>query len=83
MAASLDGIYSNILHFDHIDLEKPYWAQGFNEASEYGGAQYAFTGAALLSMYRFAFVTLLIRTTRSIFTRLFPMGNGRWISRQS
>lgn len=27
MAASLDGIYSNILHFDHIDLEKPYWAR--------------------------------------------------------
>lgn len=81
MAASLDGIYSNILHFDYIDLEKPYWAQGFNEASEYGGAQYAFTGAALLSMYRFAFVTLF---NKNLFDKnnqeyLYTLvSNGEW-----
>ncbi len=55
---SLSGTFLDLCSTEYLDLEKPWWAQGFNEAVEYQGSQYVATGSALLSMYRFAFVTV-------------------------
>ncbi len=58
LPTSLSGIYANLRETEYIDFEKPWWSQGFNEVVEYDGAQYAVTGSMVLSMYRFAFVTV-------------------------
>lgn len=55
---SLSGTFANLRNAEYLDFSKPWWSQGFNEVVEYQGLQYGVTGAALLSMYRFAFVTL-------------------------
>ncbi len=55
---ALEGTFVNLRATEYLDLDKPWWAQGFNEAVEYQGTQYVATGSALLSMYRFAFVTV-------------------------
>ncbi len=55
---SLNGTFANLRRSEHLDFDKPYWTQGFNEVVEYDGAQYAATGAMLLSVYRFSFVTV-------------------------
>ena len=55
---SLNGTFADLRQTQYLDFEKPWWAQGFNEVVEYHGAQYAVTGSMLLSMYRFAFVTV-------------------------
>ncbi len=55
---ALSGTFKNLLTTDYVELTQPWWAQGFNEAVEYQGTQYVATGSALLSMYRFAFVTV-------------------------
>lgn len=56
--SSLEGNFRDLRKTEYLDFEKPWWTQGFNEAVEYKGMQFAVTGAALLSMYRFAFATL-------------------------
>ncbi len=55
---ALEGTFMDLRETEYLDLSKPWWAQGFNEAAEYQGTQYVATGSALLSMYRFAFVTV-------------------------
>ena len=55
---SLNGTFADLRRTQYLDFEKPWWSQGFNEVVEYHGAQYAVTGSMLLSMYRFAFVTV-------------------------
>ncbi len=55
---SLSGTFANLRNSEFLDFDKPWWTQGFNEVVEYQGAQYAVTGAMLLSIYRFAFVTV-------------------------
>jgi len=55
---SLNGIYHNLYDIGYLDLTKPYWAQGVNQAIEFRGAQYAATGSIALSTMRFAFVTI-------------------------
>ncbi len=54
---SLNGTFADLRKSEHLDFEKPWWSQGYNEVVEYQGTQYAVTGSILLSMYRFAFVT--------------------------
>lgn len=81
MSASLDGLYHNVRSFSDIDLSKVYWSQGFNEAAEYRQTQYAFTGAALLSMYRFAFVTMFNKKLFDAYQQPYPydlVRNGEW-----
>ncbi len=81
MKASLDGLYHNVRNFSDIDLAKPYWSQGFNETAEYKGTQYAFTGVALLSMYRFAFVTMFNKNLFDAYNQPYPydtVKNGEW-----
>ena len=55
---TLNGTFADLRQTAYLDFEKPWWSQGFNEVVEYHGAQYAVTGSMLLSMYRFAFVTV-------------------------
>ena len=55
---SLNGTFANLRNTEYLDFEKPWWSQGFNEVVEYHGAQYAVTGSIVLSIYRFAFVTV-------------------------
>ncbi len=58
LTESLNGTFADLRTTDYINFDKPWWSQGFNEAIEYRGSQYAATGSMLLSMYRFAFVTV-------------------------
>lgn len=58
MNASLGGIFTDLRRSQYLDLEQPWWTQGFNDAVSYKGTQYGVTGSIVLSMYRFAFVTL-------------------------
>ena len=55
---TLEGIFVDLRQTAYIDMEMPWWSQGFNEVAEYGDAQYAVTGSIVLSLYRFAFVTV-------------------------
>ncbi len=51
------GLYGNLRDLPYVDLDRPYWSQGVNEAMQVGGKQYICSGAAFLSYYRFTFVT--------------------------
>lgn len=62
---SLSGTFADLRSTDYLDFDKPWWTQGFNEVAEYRGSQYVITGAMLLSIYRFAFVTVF---NQSLFT---------------
>ena len=62
---SLNGTFADLRQTEYLDFEKPWWSQGFNEVIEYQGAQYAVTGDMVLSLYRFAFVTIF---NKKIFT---------------
>ena len=55
---SLGGTFADLRKTEYLDFEKPWWSQGFNEVVEYHGAQYAVSGDMVLSLYRFAFVTI-------------------------
>ncbi len=55
---ALDGMFVNLRDTAYLDFDKPWWSQGFNESAEYQGKQYMATGAMLITMYRFAFVTV-------------------------
>ena len=52
-----DNLFQDMTELTYLDLEQPYWSQGFNEAASIGDAQYFATGAICLSLYRFVFVT--------------------------
>jgi len=52
-----ENLFQNYLDVDHIDLERPYWSHGINEACHVGEGQYLATGAICLSYYRFIFAT--------------------------
>ena len=51
------GLYYDLKDVPNLDLSKPYWSQGLNEAMLVGDSQYICSGAVLLSYYRFIFVT--------------------------
>ena len=49
--------FANLKELQYLDLSRPYWSQGFNEAASIGDKQYFVTGAASLSTYRFISVS--------------------------
>ena len=57
---TLNGTFINLRSEDceYLDLDQIWWTQGYNEAVEYQGAQYAILGSMVLSMYRFGFITV-------------------------
>ncbi len=78
---SLNGTFADLRQTEYLDFEKPWWSQGFNEVVEYHGAQYAVTGAMLLSMYRFAFVTVFNKDLFNDANQTFlyeHVENGTW-----
>ena len=62
---SLNGTFADMRKSLYIDFDKPWWSQGYNDVVEYRGAQFCGLSSALLSQYRFAFVTLF---NKDIFT---------------
>lgn len=62
---SLSGIFANLKATEYIDLEKPWWSQGYNEAIHYNEMQFSATGAMLLTTYRLAFTTVF---NKNLFT---------------
>lgn len=69
---SLNGTFADLRTSAYLDFEKPYWSQGFNEVIQYKDAQFAVTGSLVLSMYRFAFVTVFNK-------RLFDAANVEYL----
>lgn len=58
MSLAIQGRMTNLAGSQYIDLDKNYWAQGYNEALSYKDTQYFVTGPMSLSYYRYMFVTL-------------------------
>ena len=78
---SAENIFHNLYDCEYLDLEKPYWAQGFNEAASIGDAQYMCTGAAALTLYRYMFVTFFNKNMLAEVTdvNLYEVVNsGKW-----
>ena len=62
---SLSGVFANLADTEYIDLEMPWWSQGYNQAIRYGGLQLSATGSMLISTYRLAFTTVF---NKNLFT---------------
>ncbi len=58
MSYIMNNNFRNLGDLDYLDLDQPWWCQGFNDIIEYHGLRYAVTGLGLLSQYRFAFATI-------------------------
>ena len=78
---SINGTFADMRKSLYLDFDKPWWSQGFNEVVEYQGAQFCGLSSALLSQYRFAFVTLF---NKDLFTEVGQpflyeaVENGSW-----
>ena len=55
---TVDGFFSDLRTTEYIDFDKVWWNQSFNEAISYHDAQYAVTGAIVLSLYRRTYTTV-------------------------
>ena len=64
MPNTLNGTFADLRTSAYLDFNQPWWTQGFHDAVEFKGSQYAVIGSMLLSMYRFGFVTVF---NKSIF----------------
>ncbi len=65
MSEILKNTFTDLSRLQYLDLEQPWWSQGFNDMAEYGGSRYAVTGSAVLALYRFAFATVF---NKNLFT---------------
>ncbi|MBQ3126242.1 MAG: hypothetical protein IJC15_04160, partial [Clostridia bacterium] len=52
-----DNIFHDLYQFEYLNLENPWWSQGFNAEASIGNAQYMATGDISLSLKRMTFVT--------------------------
>ncbi len=78
---STSGTFANIAGADYIDLDQPWWTQGFNEAVSFQGNQYAVVGSVLLSIYRSTFATVFNKALFTDANQPFPyeyVDNGTW-----
>ena len=55
---TISGNFANLKNLEFLDLEQPWWTQGFNEAASYHGSQFAITGVMVLSTYRRTYSTV-------------------------
>ena len=55
LKGAAENLFQNYMEMDYIDLSRPYWSQGINNAVSVGEGQYLVTGAICLSYYRFIF----------------------------
>ena len=63
---STENYFLNLRQTEHLDFDKIWWSQGFNEAFAYNDAQYAVTGDMLLSPYRRTYATVF---NKDLFTK--------------
>ena len=56
----LDNYYYNLNNFEHLDLTKDYWSQGFGEVVTFtkDAKQYLVTGPIAVSLYRSMYATI-------------------------
>lgn len=52
-----DALYRNLYQIPHLNLENPWWSQGFNAEASIGNAQYMCTGDIAISLKRMTFAT--------------------------
>lgn len=60
---SLSGTFADLNDSQYLEPEQPWWVQDYNEALSFQGVQYTAAGNILLSIYRFAFVTVFNKNT--------------------
>ena len=78
---TLTGNFVNLNSLEYLDLEQAWWTQGFNEAVSYDGMQFMALGSMLLSIYRFAFVTVFNKDMFTDANQPFlydSVENGQW-----
>ena len=78
---SISGTFANLAGADYIQLDQPWWTQGFNEAVSFQGNQYAVVGSVLLSIYRSTFATVFNKNLFNDANQPFPyeyVEQGTW-----
>ena len=55
---TIDGFFSDLKNTAYLDFDKIWWNKSFNDAISYHDAQYAVTGAMVLSLYRRTYTTV-------------------------
>lgn len=77
-----ENCFANLKSLQYLDLSRPYWSQGFNDAASIGDKQYFCTGAIALSTYRFIFATFfnsdLFKTQPDIPSLYDTVNNHQW-----
>lgn len=77
-----EGILYDLTDLDYLDLSRPYWSQGFNDAMSFGDSQYMATGAGALTLFRYMFVTMFNKELLSSYApgvNLYDVvNNGDW-----
>lgn len=59
MQNAIKGDYRDLFTLGHLDLDKSYWAQGYNDMASWGGDhQFLASGSAALTLFRYMYVTL-------------------------
>lgn len=75
------GYLLNLAGLEYVDLSKPYWANGLNEAVSMGGKQYIATGPMSLGFYRYMMVDLFNKNLFAAAEVEMPYQtvlNGKW-----
>ncbi len=81
MTPTLANNFADLGDLEYLDLDQPWWCQGFNDIVEYQGSRYAITGLGVLSQYRFAFATIFNHNLFEDAQVAFPyddVRNGKW-----
>ena len=61
----VDGYFNDLRNTEYLDFDKIWWNQSFNDVISYQDAQYAATGAMVLSLYRRTYTTVF---NKALFT---------------
>ena len=69
---AFDNVLTDLYTVDHLDLEKPWWSQYFNEKAELKDSLYLTTGSLSLSLTRFLFVTFYNKQLAEDYSEKYP-----------
>lgn len=78
---SSEGLFHDLYDLEYLDLDRPYWSQGFNKAASFGNHQYVCAGAVGISFYRYMFVTMFSQSMLAQFgvENLYDVvSSGKW-----
>ena len=81
-----DSVLTDLYTVEHLDLEKPWWSQYFNEQAEVKGDLYLTTGSLSLSLTRFLFAMFYNKNLAEEYSATYPeltdiytiVENGDW-----